>query len=231
MYIYIYIYVYIYAHTHIYIYISTYIYTVFAPWRQSGLFSSDVTHMNESCHSDEFVCVIYNAPWRSGTLSHVTHRNLSCNTYRLGRVTYVAFWRHSDRSLEWCTRMNVSCHTYEWNMSCMSMVNVTHMNRVLSHTFNFWRESGFSHQGMSHIGICHVARVNWTYHAWIGRVIYDCSLIGKCLSTPNHHCNVMSRCVLPPVFNHTSVHIHAQTHKPFHYMHCLIWGGYGPQDR
>jgi len=65
---------------------------------------SHVTHMNESCHTYEWVMSHI-------CMSHVTHMNESCQVYK------------------WVTSyMNESCHTYEWDMSHIWLSHVTHMN-------------------------------------------------------------------------------------------------------
>jgi len=124
----------------------------------SHVWMSHVTRMNESCQTYERVM---SHVW----MSHVTRMNESCHTYeRVMSRKWTSYVRLVDESChahvvmshvthmnEWnwlcnvsllCmgvvnrdTRMNESCHTYEWVMShdewvisCISMNHVTHMN-------------------------------------------------------------------------------------------------------
>ena len=68
--------------------------------------ASHVTHINESCHTYEWVM---SHIW----MIHVTHMNRSCHTYEWvvsnERVMSHIWMSH-------VTRMNESCHTYEWVM-------------------------------------------------------------------------------------------------------------------
>jgi len=84
---------------------------------------SRVTHMNESCHTYEWVV---SHMW----MSRVTHMNESCHTCEwvvshmwMSRVTQMnELWHRYEwvMSLQWMshvTPMNESCHSYEWVMS------------------------------------------------------------------------------------------------------------------
>ena len=77
----------------------------------------DVTHMNESCHTYEWVM-----PHLS--MSHVIHMNESWYTYE---------WVMSHIWMSHGTHMNESCHTYECVcrtvMPNISMSPVTHMHK------------------------------------------------------------------------------------------------------
>ena len=66
---------------------------------------SHVTHMNESCHTYEWVM---SHIW----MSHVTHMKESCHTYE---------WAMSHIWMSHATRMNESCHTSYMNVSCHAM--------------------------------------------------------------------------------------------------------------
>ena len=88
----------------------------------SQLWMSHVTHMNESCHTYQWVM---SQLW----MSHVTHTNESCHTYR---------WVMSQLWMSHVTHTNESCHTYRWVMSQIWMSHVTHTSchtheHVLSH--------------------------------------------------------------------------------------------------
>jgi len=73
---------------------------------------SHVTHMSESCHTDEWVV---SHIW----MSHVTQMNGSCYTCECA-MSHI-WMRH-------VARMNASCHTYKWVMLHIWMSHVTHMN-------------------------------------------------------------------------------------------------------
>ena len=92
----------------------------------SHIWMSHVTHMNESCHTYEWVM---SHIWMSHTthmnastshtyewvmfhiwMSHVTHMNESCHTWMRQHVTH----------------MNKSCHTHEWNIPDITATNKKH---------------------------------------------------------------------------------------------------------
>jgi len=96
----------------------------------------NVTHMNESCHTHEWVL---SNVWMSHIwMSHVTHMNECCQTYDQG-MSHV--W------MSHVTHMHESYHTYEWvtshmwimtSLTCMAWSvhvtsHVTHMNDVHRH--------------------------------------------------------------------------------------------------
>ena len=76
----------------------------------SHIWMSHVTHMNESCHTYEWVM---SHIW----MSHVTHMNEVCHTYE---------WVLSQIWMSLVTHMIESCHTYEWVMSRMNMNESCH---------------------------------------------------------------------------------------------------------
>ena len=124
----------------------------------SHIWMSHGTHMNESCHTYEWVMLHI---W----ISHVTHMNESCRTYEW---VMAHIWMSYVRTYEWVmshiwvshvTHMNESCHTYEWVLSHIWMSHVTRMNESC-HTY----EWVISHVWMSlvtHMNeSCHAARMN-----------------------------------------------------------------------
>ena len=95
---------------------------------------SHVTHMNETCHTNEWVMPHI---WRS----HVTHMNASCHTFA---------WVMSHTWTSHVTHMHVSRHTHwlperEWVMSHIGMSHGTHRSESL-HT----HERVMSHISLSH---------------------------------------------------------------------------------
>ena len=85
----------------------------------SHIWMSRVTHMNESCHTYEWVT---SHIW----MSHVTLMNESCHTYE---------WVMSHIWMSHVTHMNESCHTYEWliHMCDMTHSYVWHLSRTAPH--------------------------------------------------------------------------------------------------
>jgi len=81
---------------------------------------SHVTHMNESCHTYEWVI---SHTW----MSHVTHMNKSCHTYK---------WVMSHIWISHVTHMNQSRHTYEWVISHIRMSNVAHLMSHVTHAMS-----------------------------------------------------------------------------------------------
>jgi len=76
------------------------------------VWTSHVTHMNESCHTYEWAM---SHIW----MSHVTYMNEPCHTYA---------WVMSHIWMSHVTHMHESCHTYEWAMPHIWMSHVTHMH-------------------------------------------------------------------------------------------------------
>jgi len=133
---------------------------------------SHVTHMNESCHTYEWVM---SHIW----MSHVTHMNESCHTYEwvMSPMWMSYVWAPCEwvtckwgKSRMWITRKNSyrhhvrvggdavshtsaaewSCHTCEWVMSHVWTSPVAHVNEP-SHTCGWV---------MSHIRMSRVTHVN-----------------------------------------------------------------------
>ena len=84
------------------------------------MWMSHVTHMNESCHTCEWVM---SHIW----MSHVTHVNESC---------HICEWVMSHIWMSHVTHVNESCHTYEWVMSHIWMSHVTRMSES-SHAYEW----------------------------------------------------------------------------------------------
>ena len=90
---------------------------------------SRVTHMNESCHTCEWVT---SHMW----MSHLTHMNASHIATSQVNVTHIN---------ESVTLINESSHTYQLVMSHIWMSHVTYLNEschtnqwVMSHVSDFW---------------------------------------------------------------------------------------------
>jgi len=122
----------------------------------NDIWTSHVTHMNESCHIYEWVMshtwmshVTYEWVMSHIWMSHVTHMNESC---------YIYEWVMSHIWMSRVTHMNVLCHTYERVMSHIWTSHVTHMNeschtyeRVMSPTYE---------RGMPCVWMGHVTHMN-----------------------------------------------------------------------
>jgi len=92
---------------------------------------SHVTHMNESCHTYEWVI---SHVW----MSHVTRMNESSHTYE---------WVMSHVWMSRVTRMNESCHTYKW------IIKGSKIGCCVRIWLTFWRNISVvctSHPRMSH---------------------------------------------------------------------------------
>ena len=136
-----------------------------------------VTHMNESCHTYEWVSRI--------EMSHVDVRFefevygfvcLGHNQYRFLGFSQTAV-KMAQLYCEMChvTRMNQSCHTYEW-VSRIYMSHVTHINESC-HTYDsvmsHMNESCHTYEWvMSHIWMSHVTHMNQSYHIWMSHVTH-----------------------------------------------------------
>ena len=103
---------------------------------------SHVTHMNESCHTYEWVISHIR-------MNHVTHMDQSCHTY------------------DWVmSHMHELCHTYEWAISQKWMGHFTY-ERGTSHmnaSRQIWIRHVIYEWSMSHM--------NEAYQIWIRRVTY-----------------------------------------------------------
>ena len=77
------------------------------------------THMNELCHTHEWVVRINLCDM---TQSYLCHDSFICVTWRS------SMWHHSSIWMSHGTNMNESWHTYEWVMAHLWMSRVTHMN-------------------------------------------------------------------------------------------------------
>ena len=75
---------------------------------------SHVTHMNESCHTYEWVM---SHTW----MSHVTHMN---ETQHTSEWVMLHIWMRLS------TLPNESCYTYEWDSAHFRMSHVSHMNKA-----------------------------------------------------------------------------------------------------
>jgi len=107
--------------------------------------NNHVTHMNESCHTYEWVmtyqnrqidvlCHTYESSDTSGWvmshvwMSHVTHMNESCDTYvNESCHTYEWVMSHENRRIDALCHTYESCHTYGWVMAHRWMSDVTHI--------------------------------------------------------------------------------------------------------
>jgi len=87
----------------------------------SHIWMSHVTHMNESCHTYEWVM---SHIW----MGHVTHTNESCHT----ESCHTYEWVMSHIGMSRVTHRNESCHTYKRVMSHIGMSHVTQRNESAS---------------------------------------------------------------------------------------------------
>ena len=105
----------------------------------SHMWMRHVTHMNESCDTYEWV------------MSHIWkhyHMNGSCDRRERRVVRWGLREGVSVQAVSWMihvTRINESCHTYQWIMSHTSMSHVTHMNESchmcdMTHSY-VWHDS------------------------------------------------------------------------------------------
>jgi len=136
---------------------------------------SHVTHMNESCHTYEWVM---SRIW----MSHVTHMNESWHTYEwimphiwMSHVADVNesshIWMRDvtygySRFQSWCSRL-LRCviesrHTHEWVMSHAWKCHVTHMNVSFRTPPNEARRTTTR--------VSHVTHMNESGHSWINQV-------------------------------------------------------------
>ena len=160
----------------------------------SGLHTmSHVTHVDESCHTCEWVM---SHMW----MSHVTHDNESCHTCEwvmslthVDESCHTCAWVMSHMTMSHVTHVNESCHTCEWVMSQMWMSHVTHVNE----SFHTWQWV------MSHMTMSHVTHVNeschtcgWVMsHMWMSHVTHVNESRHTCASVTSHMCmsHVMSQ--------------------------------------
>ena len=124
-----------------------------------------VTHMNESCHTYEWVM---SHKW----VSHVTHTNESCHTYE---------WVMSHTYKWVMSHIWVSHVTWEINMSHIWMSHVTPMNE----SWHVWMGHGTHEEVMAHLneslhmGRSHgkyewiMAHVNESWHIWMSHVTHE----------------------------------------------------------
>jgi len=148
--------------------------------------SSHVTHMNESCHTYEWVM---SHIW----MIHVTNMNESCHKYewvvlhtdgvctqqQLSRSCRTYEWVMSHIWMSHVTHVSESCFTYEWVMSHKWMGHVTHMDESchthitsVHRSSNTWLTADWVYEWVvtrvdacyewviSHIWMSHVTRMN-----------------------------------------------------------------------
>ena len=110
----------------------------------SHVWMSHVTHMNESCHTYEWVMAHV---W----MSHGTRMNDSCETYA-GVMWHIHEWVMAHIWVSHGTYMNESWHTYEWVMAQISCTNALALIAV-----------------MRHIRMSHVTHTNesWDTYEWV----------------------------------------------------------------
>jgi len=107
---------------------------------------SHVTHLNESCHTSEWVILHI---W----MIHLTHLNESCHTSE---------WVMSHIWMIHVTHVQESCHTFEWCHTCawfmlhICISPVTHIHESC-HTYAFV---------MAHIYMSHVTHMKWVTLTW-----------------------------------------------------------------
>ena len=114
---------------------------------------SHVTHMNESCHTHEWVM---SHIW----MSHVTHMNESCHTHE---------WVMSHTWMSHVTHINESCHTHEWVMSH------TWMNMWLGQVANIvhmFEHAPFIHEDVQNYGCQPLAY--WCVYMYISKHVSIC---------------------------------------------------------
>ena len=120
-------------------------------WVKRQVWTSHVTHMNESCPTDERGWATKCLMW----MSHVTHMIESCHTYE---------WVMSHTWMSHVTHMNESCYTRVW---VMPQIWMSHVTRELCHTF----EWVMSHIWTSHVThgsrfVCRVTHIIQSCHTY-----------------------------------------------------------------
>jgi len=162
----------------------------------SHTWESHVTHMNQSCHTHEFVMP---HTW----ISHVTHMNQSCHTHEwvmshtwVG-MFYMTYMSHVTRvfesrhAYEWVTSpIFMSCHTKSrhraWTITSRVWSHVTHMRESCrTHT----SESCYTYRVLSHIkrSPCH------TYE-WVLSHIFMSCLHEKMPLDPDNYLSRVKSC-------------------------------------
>ena len=97
----------------------------------SRIWTSHVTHMNESCHTYKQQITHMDASWHTCEcanskiwMSHVSNMNGSCPEYEciVSHIwVLIIAWRYSQ---------DEACHRYDWVMSQIWMSHVAHMNEA-----------------------------------------------------------------------------------------------------
>ena len=158
-------------------------------WVTSHMWMSHVTHMNESCHSNialDWLCGL-NVGWLrlvgssklqvSSAENSLFYRALLQKRPIMLRSLLIVATPYPIACLRHVTRMNESCHTYNWVMSGVRMRHVTYMN-ASCHTYEcdmsgicvshatHMHES--CHIPMSHVSCVneHVTRMNASCHSY-----------------------------------------------------------------
>ena len=130
-----------------------------APYDPTPPCKTCVTHMNESCHTCEWVM---SHIW----MSHVTHVNESCHACEW--ITYTYAWVKSHMGMSHVTHMNASRYTRGWVTSHIWMRHMSHTNESY-HELKVWshgREKKTLARVMSHIGMsesCHTWMSHFTH--------------------------------------------------------------------
>jgi len=150
-------------------------------WVMAQIWMSLVTHLNESCHTCEWVvphiwmshvigsCHTYEWVMSHIWRRHVTHMKVSRHAYE---------WVMSHIWMSHVIRMNESCHTYEWVMSRQQMERDWECPWAPTHYESFHiYEWVMSHVWMSHVTtqhlLCghdsffHVSRDSFIHATWL----------------------------------------------------------------
>jgi len=163
---------------------------------------SHVVHLNESCHTREWVM---SHTW----MCHVTHENTSCHIHE--RVMSYTWLSHVTHMNESCHTRNTSGHTHEWVMSYTWIRHVTHMNESC-HTHEWVMSLLHTRAHVQHTSIL------WRIQDALSRI--DQALFNYSAVFTLAHIHTYTRA---RVHTYIHTHIHTYTHTHIHtYTHTHI---------
>jgi len=93
---------------------------------------------------------------------------------RMNESCHTYEWVMSHIWMSRVTHVNASCHTYEWVMSHIWMSHVTHMNESWVHRWDAAMQRAHAHRHLSLIRMRHVTHVNEACHTYVTRMNASC---------------------------------------------------------